>query len=284
MKNLKHVSAGDPKNPASSSRVCVEVAELSIGYQRRGFLRSSRLTTIAAGLNATARRGELTALIGPNGAGKSTLLRTLCGIQPALDGEIRINGRSIANLSQKERALIISTVLTDRIDPGLLTVREVIELGRTPYVPNHARLSDEDKVAVNRAIEVAGVAPLAEMQFNQLSDGQRQRSMTARAMAQDPVLFILDEPTSFLDVPSRVELVDVLRRLAKQENLAIVMSTHELELALRVADHIWLLTADGRLVEGSPQELVQAGRINRAFDRGRMHFDAKSLAFVMNPD
>lgn len=260
-----------------NARVVLE--DLAIGYPSSRFPRRRRATTVASGISATARRGELTALIGPNGAGKSTLLRTLCGLQPPLAGRVLIDGAPVDDLGGRRLAKIIATVLTDRVDPGLLTVRELVSLGRTPHLPAGARPGRADRMAVEAAMAAVGVDDLADRQFTELSDGQRQRTMTARALAQDPSLFVLDEPTSFLDVPSRVELMDVLLGLARDRDLAIVLSTHELELALRMADRIWLLRADGTLVEGTPRQLADAGVINRTFDRGRMRFNPETLVF-----
>ncbi|MFD3811572.1 ABC transporter ATP-binding protein [Rhodococcus sp. NPDC058639] len=257
----------------------IELRDVTIGYARRRALRQRRVTTIATGLDAVARRGELTALVGPNGAGKSTLLRTLCGLQPVLHGQVLIDGDDLSSVRPADLATRISVVLTERIDPGLLTVRELVALGRTPHLPASARLSPEDRAVVDRALDAVGATHLAARQFTELSDGQRQRSLTARALAQRPSLLVLDEPTSFLDVPSRVELVDVLGRLVREQNLAVIMSTHELELALRVSDRMWLLDADRTLTCDTPAALAESGRIGAAFDRGRMRFDPRTLVF-----
>ncbi|WP_225623612.1 ABC transporter ATP-binding protein [Rhodococcus rhodochrous] len=270
--------------PSSTVTPGVELHDLTIGYTRRRALRRGTVTEVASGLSAVARRGELTALVGPNGAGKSTLLRTLCGLQPALRGRVLIDGEDVATVKPADLATRISVVLTERIDPGLLTVRELVALGRTPHLPASARLSPEDLAAVDEALEAVGATRLASRQFSELSDGQRQRSLTARALAQDPSLLVLDEPTSFLDVPSRVELVDVLGRLAREQNLAVVMSTHELELALRVADRMWLLGTDRTLTCDTPAALAESGRIGAAFDRGRMRFDSRTMVFDLKPE
>lgn len=262
----------------------VELRDLTIGYTRRRAFRTRTVTDIASNIDAVAHRGELTALVGPNGAGKSTLLRTLCGLQPPLAGAVLIDGENLETIRPADLATRISVVLTERIDPGLLTVRELVALGRTPHLPASARLSPEDRAAVDWALDAVGATPLASRQFGELSDGQRQRTLTARALAQDPSLLVLDEPTSFLDVPSRVELVDVLGRLAREQNLAVVMSTHELELALRVCDRMWLLDADGTVTCGTPTELAESGRIGAAFDRGRMRFDPARMVFDLNPE
>lgn len=262
----------------------VELRDVAIGYTRRRTFGSDRPSVIAAGLHAVARRGQLTALVGPNGAGKSTLLRTLCGLQPTLQGKILIDGDNVASIRPAELATRIAVVLTQRADPGLLTARELVALGRTPHLPASARLSPEDREIVENALDAVGATALADRQFNELSDGQRQRCLTARALAQSSSLLVLDEPTSFLDVPSRIELVDVLRRLAREKNIAVVMSTHELELALRVSDGMWLLAMDGTLTSGTPQEIARSGKVGAAFNRGRMRFDPHTMVFDIDAE
>lgn len=262
----------------------VELHDVTIGYTRKRTFASDRRTVVASGLHAVARRGELTALVGPNGAGKSTLLRTLCGLQPTLQGQILIDGDDVSSIRAAELATRIAVVLTQRADPGLLTARELVALGRTPHLPASARLSPEDRAIVQRALDAVGATALADRQFSELSDGQRQRCLTARALAQSSSLLVLDEPTSFLDVPSRIELVDVLRRLAREQDIAVVMSTHELELALRVSDNLWLLGIDGTLTSGTPQTIARSGRIGAAFDRGRMRFDPHTMVFDIDSE
>ena len=260
---------------------------LSIGYERRGgpWRRSRAPKIVAADLRGIAPPGQLTSLIGPNGAGKSTLLRTVCGLQPALGGTIDVGGTELTTLEPAELARTIAVVLTERVDPGMLSVREVVGLGRTPHLSVGGRLRESDHRIVAEAMAAAGVTELAQRHLGQLSDGQRQRVMVARALAQQPRLLVLDEPTSFLDIPSRVELLDMLARLARDEGIAVLVSTHELELALRLSDQIWLLTDDGPepgLVTGTPGELAGSGRIGAAFNRGRLHFDPQHLVFEID--
>ena len=262
----------------------VVLSDVTIGYTRKRTFAPDRRSIVASGLDAVARRGELTALVGPNGAGKSTLLRTLCGLQPTLHGKILIDGANVASIRPAELATRIAVVLTQRADPGLLTARELVALGRTPHLPASARLSPADREIVERALDAVGATALADRQFNELSDGQRQRCLTARALAQSSSLLILDEPTSFLDVPSRIELVDVLRQLAREKNIAVVMSTHELELALRVSDNIWLLAIDGTLTSGTPRAMARSGHVGTAFNRGRMRFNPHTMVFDIDAE
>lgn len=234
--------------------------ELAIGYRRR-----RRTVTVADGLSAAARPGELTVLLGPNGSGKSTLIRTLCGLQPPLAGGVSLDGVDVTDVSADQLARRVAVVLTDPVDPGLLCARELAALGRIPYLGLRASMSDDDHAVVDRALAAVGAGPLADRAVGDLSDGERQRVLTARALAQQPDVLVLDEPTAFLDVPSRLGLTQMLRRLAHEQGLTVVMSTHDLDLALRVADHAWLLGRDGTLVEGAPGDLVNRGRLDAVF-------------------
>jgi ABC-type cobalamin/Fe3+-siderophores transport system ATPase subunit len=238
----------------------LEFRDLAIGYRSR-----RRTSTVAAGLAAVARRGELTVLLGPNGCGKSTLIRTICGLQPALGGQVVLDGTSVADTPADRLARRVGVVLTDRVDPGLLSARELTALGRIPYLGLTGRLTRDDHRIVEQSLDAVDARHLADRPVADLSDGERQRVLTARALAQRPEVLVLDEPTAFLDVPSRTGLIQMLRRLAREQGLTVVMSTHDLELALRVADRAWLLGPDGTLVDGSPDELVRSGHVDAVF-------------------
>ncbi|MEO6793673.1 MAG: ATP-binding cassette domain-containing protein [Mycobacterium sp.] len=253
----------------------VQLADLAIGYRTR-----RRPATVAAGLNARARRGELTVLIGPNGAGKSTLIRTLAGLQPALGGRVLLDGADLTGLARDELARRVAVVLTERIDPGLLSARELVGLGRIPHLGLGARLRPEDGEIIDWALTATGAQHLASRPAVQLSDGERQRVLTARALAQQPGLLVLDEPTAFLDVSSRAGLFGLLRKLARDQQLAVVLSTHDLELALRVADRVWLLDPAGTLVDTVGEELMLSGRIGAMFDTDTLRFDPASGMFA----
>jgi iron complex transport system ATP-binding protein len=254
----------------------VELRELSIGYRSW-----RRTTTVASGMRAVARRGELTVLLGPNGCGKSTLIRTLCGLQPALGGHVLLDGTDLARATADELARRLAVVLTDRIDPGLLSARELTGLGRIPYLGVTGRLTDNDHTVVEWALAAVDAQHLAARHVVELSDGERQRVLTARALAQRPSVLVLDEPTAFLDVPSRVGLVEMLRGLARDHDLAVVLSTHDLELALRIADRVWLLDAAGTLLDAIPEELILAGHVGALFDCDTLRFDPVGGVFVM---
>ena len=208
--------------------------------------------------------GRLVCLLGPNGAGKSTLLRTLCGFQPPIAGTVTISGSDITTMSAAEVARLVSVVLTDRPLTPSLTAAEMVGMGRAPYTGFWGRLSDDDRRLVSEAMQTVGIAPLATRRMGQLSDGELQKVMIAKALAQHTPVIVLDEPTAFLDYPSKVAVMKNLARLAHDEGKTILMSTHDLELAAQLGDelmeienkHIRKITADevsriiGRLLRG----------------------------------
>ncbi len=236
--------------------------------------------TVLAGLHATAAPGELTVLIGPNGAGKSTLLRTVAGLLPPLAGTVRLDGVDLLARTPAERARQVAVVLTDRVEPGLLTARELVGLGRLPHTGPFRRPGPADLAAVDRALDATDATRFADRRVAELSDGERQRVLTARALAQAPQVLLLDEPGAFLDVAARVGLLALLRDLARAEKMCVVASTHDLELALRLADTVWLVGADGELRTGTPEELAAAGHIGAVFDTPALAFDAESGTFA----
>jgi iron complex transport system ATP-binding protein len=235
---------------------------------------------VADDINVVLRAGELTCLIGPNGAGKSTLLRTLAGLQPALAGQVLLCGDDVRHLNAKEVAQRLSMVLTDRADVGNLTAYEVVSLGRNPYTNWLGQLTPQDQATTQWAAKSVGISHYAQRRFDELSDGERQKVMIARALAQEPRVIILDEPTAFLDLPHRIEILCLLRDLARaQPQRAILLSTHDLDLALRTADFLWLLSPDKPLLVGAPEDLVLRGAFDEAFSRHVVAFDPLTGAF-----
>ena len=252
---------------------------LSVGY--RSGRRSSR--TVLAGVSARAAAGELTVLVGPNGTGKSTLLHTVAGLLPPLAGSVSLDGADLAALPPAERARRLAVVLTERVEPGLLSVEDLVALGRHPHTGPTGALRAADRAVVAAAVEAAGAGQLAGRRVAELSDGERQRVLVARALAQEPAVLLLDEPTAFLDVSARVGLLGLLRRLARDDGLCVLVSTHDLEPALRVADQVWLLDRDGRLRTGPPEALVACGAVGEVFDAPGLAFDAVAGAFTIRP-
>ncbi|MDT8445505.1 MAG: ABC transporter ATP-binding protein [bacterium] len=228
---------------------------LSIGYKGR---------TLTSGLNPQLRAGELVCLLGPNGAGKTTLLKTLAGLLPPLGGKVLLKGQEMHQLSAQARARLLSLVLTERPRAPLFPVEELVALGRQPHTGARGTLSAADQGAIEQAMVRAGVLDLRMRHLGQLSDGQLQRVMIARALAQETPVLALDEPTAFLDLPHRLSTLRLLRQLAQAEGKAVLLSTHELDLALRLADRLWLLGPEG-LLQGAPEDLALSGALERAF-------------------
>ena len=250
------------------------IHNLTVGYRT---LRTTK--PIARDIQADLRRGELVCMIGPNGAGKSTLLRTLAGLQKPLNGTVQLQGENIARWSQQRLARTVSIVLTERVSGGLLTGQELVALGRHPYTSWVGGFSIHDEAVVQWAMQAVGAENLAKRQVNELSDGERQKIMIARALAQEPDLLILDEPTAFLDLPRRVEIMHLLKRLAHETKRAILLSTHDLDLALRHADRIWLLNGAGELTMGAPEDLVLSGAFEATFLSEGIQFDPHTGSF-----
>ena len=244
---------------------------LSIGDAAIGYRNGSSVTPVVTAINATLRAGEVVALIGTNGAGKSTLLRTLSAFQPPLSGKVEFPAGDIAKLSPGELAKSVSIVLTEN-NFATLTVRELVSLGRTPYTNFLGHLTGEDKAIVAAAMERMGVSHFAEREVATLSDGEKQKCLIAKAIAQQTPLMLLDEPTAFLDFRSKVQLFRTLRDLCTESGKAVVVSTHDIEMALRFADKLWLVF-DGRLHEGSAHELAADGLLQRFVDGDGIVYD-----------
>lgn len=236
---------------------------------------------VAAGLNTHLRAGELVALIGPNGAGKSTLLRTLAGLQQPLAGQICLGHDDLRRLTPVEVARRLAIVLTDRVDVGNLSAYALVALGRHPHTNWRGALAAKDEEVVRWAIDAVGATVLAQRFITELSDGERQKVLIARALAQEAQLLLLDEPTAFLDLPRRVEILRLLSTLAYRTQRAILLSTHDLELALRVADRLWVLAPNGQLTVGLPEELALNGTLQQTFASEGVEFDSTLGAFKL---
>ena len=252
----------------------LEASALSIGY-RCG--RKEGWKTVHTRVNFVLHRGELTSLIGLNGAGKSTLLRTLCGFQPAVSGTVRVLGRELPEYSSHELALTVGVVLTERTNAGGLTVRELVALGRQPHTGFFGRLGERDREVVSEAMSAVGIAHKADSYVSELSDGERQRTMIAKALAQECPVIVLDEPTAFLDVASRIETMSLLHDTARRQGKAVLLSTHDIDNALIFSDRLLLLpSGDAPVVSGSPEDLVLDGSLKAFFGRRGMNFDVRS--------
>ena len=290
-----------------TNKVSVELKDLSIGYRTKQGVR-----VVAQGLTAQLQRGQLTCLLGENGVGKSTLLRTLAAFQPKLEGSVSIEGRELDDYSERKLARTIGIVLTEKPDVQQMTVMELVEMGRAPYTGFWGRLNEDDRKVCNEAVALIGIEPLKDRMIQTLSDGERQKVMIAKALAQQTPVIFLDEPTAFLDYPSKVDMLLLLSRISREAQKTIFLSTHDLELALQVADTIWLMDKSGkRKVEsgkrkeksaedaekkgpaerkeiaergatlqiGTPYELAQNGALSQFIERGNgIEFNKDTLS------
>ena len=238
-----------------------------------GYCHGSRQSIVGRGLEGSLPRGTLTALLGTNGAGKSTLLRTLAGLQPPLAGDIFWEGNSLASLTPEERAKRLSIVLTVRPETGNLTVREVVALGRLPHRQGlwGSRNAAADAEAVERAMRLTTTSAWSERPVSRLSDGERQRVFIAKALAQETPLILLDEPTAFLDYPSRVQFFNLLKRLTNEMGKTVLLSSHDVELAATHADRILLLSKESLCL--APTEAKERNHAIRDF----FQLDAETL-------
>lgn len=247
-----------------------------------GYITSRGRVTVQSGITATLRPGEFTCLLGPNGAGKTTLLRTLAGFIPPLDGNILIGGRHVSLIPAAELATQIGVVLTERPSVSSMTVAQLVALGRSPYTGFWGRLTDRDRHIVEEALESTGTLSLRDRLVDTLSDGERQKVMVAKALAQQTPVIFLDEPTAFLDYPSKAELMRLLRRLAHEEGKTIFQSTHDLNMALALADKIWLADRKLGVRIGTPGELAADGSLAEYFVRPGISFDPNGPSFSVS--
>ncbi len=240
------------------------VKKLSAGYDRKPVLR---------GISFEVRSGEAVTLIGPNGAGKSTLLKTAGGLLSPLEGGIFLHGKELRDYSETELSRHISVLLTERPRTEWMTCEEAVSMGRYPYTGRFGVLSENDREKIREAMELVNVAELKERDFDQVSDGQRQRVMLARAICQEPELLIMDEPATFLDIRYELELLGIIKKLTKEKGLAVLMSMHELNLARAVSDRL-MCVKDGKVLkEGSPEEIFTENGIRELFGiEGGDHF------------
>lgn len=257
----------------------IELRSLAIGYRGR-----KSVKMVAQNIHAHIKAGELTCLLGANGIGKSTLLRTLSAFQPKLGGEIYINGNEIDTYSEKELATLVSVVLTEKTDIKNMTVRNLIALGRSPYTGFWGRLTPKDNAEIDNAISLVKIENLSHRLVHTLSDGERQKTMIAKALAQNTPVIFLDEPTAFLDFPSKVEMMQLLHRLSRETHKTIFLSTHDLELALQIADKVWLMDDHAQIHIGTPEDLSLNGSLSNFFARKGILFDKDTGLFRVEND
>lgn len=255
----------------------IETINLTTGYRSHG---GERVITHA--LDAQLSAGTMTCLMGQNGAGKSTLLRTLAGFQRPLSGEVHIMGKNLTSYKPRQLARTMSVVLTEKPLLDDMDVETLVGLGRTPYTDMWGRLSVSDHEAVERAISLTGIESLRRRFVQSLSDGERQKVMIAKAFAQETPIIFLDEPTAFLDYPSKVEIMHLLYSLAHRLDKTIFLSTHDLDIALQLADKIWLIDRNLGITAGTHRELTDSGALEKYFVRPGIRFDTADGLFKID--
>ncbi len=243
----------------------VEVKNLKAGYGGR---------IVVDGIEVSVGRGEFLCIVGPNGAGKTTILRCILGLLKPMGGVVYVDGRDVLSYKPRDLAKRVSAVLTDRVDPGMLRVWEVVALGRYPHVGALSRMGRRDEEIVERCLELVGAKHLRDRIFVELSDGEKQKVLIARALAQEPRVLVLDEPTTFLDLRHRIEILNLLRRLAKEEGISVITTMHDVSMAMRVCDKV-LVVKDGRVVAyGVPEDVLTEELIELVYGVPRDLFDS----------
>jgi len=242
-----------------------ETKDLAVGYGGKALISQ---------INIRVERGRILTLIGPNGAGKSTILKTITRHLQEIAGVVTIENSNILRWSGKELAKRLSVMLTERIDPELMTCRQVTAMGRYPYTNHFGMLTAQDEAIVDEALGMVRALDLGERPFSDISDGQRQRILLARAICQQPEIIVLDEPTSYLDIRHKIELLDILRRMARDKNVAVVMSLHELDLAAKVSDEVICVKGDRIALYGTPEQIFSDENINTLYELREGSFNA----------
>lgn len=231
--------------------------QLAIGYGKEPLVRD---------INIHLHRGKILTLIGPNGSGKSTLLKTITKQLQSIDGTVSIGGQAISTMSDRDLSRRVSVVLTDRMHSELMTCEDIVETGRYPYTGKLGILSPDDKAEVEKAMALTHITELRAREFSQISDGQRQRVLLARAICQQPQIIVLDEPTSFLDIHYKLEFLNLLRSMAKERNIAVILSLHELDLAQRISDDVLCLKGKTIFHYGTAEETFNQNLICELYD------------------
>ncbi|MBE9469135.1 MAG: ABC transporter ATP-binding protein [Bacteroidetes bacterium] len=252
----------------------INVNHLDVGYS----FSKKKNKTIHADISLSSFKGELTVLIGKNGVGKSTLLRTICNLQKALKGNIEIFNKDLKKYSNNNLAKKISFVSTESINVGYMKVFDFVALGRFPYTNWLGKLTNKDVAYVKEAIKLVKMEAFSQKYINEISDGERQRVMIARTLAQDTDIIILDEPTAFLDMPNKYEIVHLLNHLTKTKNKTIIFSSHDIDIAMSECDKMWLMF-DNDITEGAPEDLILNNTFSEIFKDTNLNFNVKTGEF-----
>lgn len=251
--------------------IVLETNNLCIGYPGKPY------KYIQTSLNLQLEKGTLTSLLGLNGSGKSTLLRTICAFQDPIDGAVMLNGKNIKNYTTSELSKYLGVVLTEKGNAGGLKVYDLVSLGRYPYTGFFGKLSHSDETIICESMEAVGINHKKDSFVSDLSDGERQKAMIAKALAQRCPVIILDEPTAFLDITSRIETMILLKKIAREQSVTILLSSHDLDTSLKFSDRLWLLSSEHEAVEGDPESLIEKDYIAKFFNRNLVKFDKENL-------
>ena len=235
----------------------LKTKDLNIGYKDKAILPP---------INVSLDEGNLIALIGPNGAGKSTLFKTLTAHIKPISGSIELMGKELSDYSSKEKAMLIGLVLTERPDDMFLKVYDVVASGRCPYTNFFGKIEKEDENIIQESLDIVGINHLKDRYFNTLSDGEKQKVMIAKTLAQNTPIIFMDEPTAFIDYPSKIELFSLMKMLSKERNKTIIFSSHDLELLLRYTDDIWMISKGMELVSAKKDDLLESGILKEYFN------------------
>lgn len=257
------------------NKIILQASKISIGYSHK-----KEKTIIASNIDLSLRKGKLIALIGANGIGKSTLLRTITGIQKTISGIVLLNGTNIHELDALTLAQNLSVVLTEKLPPSNLNVFELIALGRQPYTNWIGKLTDADIAKVNEAMELTQISHLATKKHFEISDGQLQKVLIARALAQDTPLIILDEPTTHLDLLHKVSLFKLLKKLTQETDKCILFSTHDIDMAIQLSDEMIIMTPE-TVVQDEPCNLISKGSFTSLFNDEHIIFDPEKGKFLI---
>ena len=258
------------------SNIVIQTHNLSIGYQTK-----KNTTCVAKDINLSLVKGNLVCVLGKNGIGKSTLLKTLTKVQPKLSGEIVLEGKKLETISNIELAKKMSLVLTERVPESNLTVYELIALGRQPYTNWVGTLTNDDKKYIEIAIQQTNSKEFLNKKHYELSDGQLQKVMIARALAQNTEIITLDEPTAHLDIHNKIEIFQLLKKMTQELGKTILISTHEIHIALQLADQLWLMN-ETEIISGKTEDLVADKSVSKLFTSNLVRFDLKSKQFIIN--
>ena len=250
----------------------IEAQNLNIGYEGKSILQN---------IDLLLERNQLCCLLGANGIGKSTLLKTLAGIIPPVSGNLKLEQKTLGSISNIEIAKSISIVINNQSISPDITIEELVALGRSPHTSWSGWLKKEDYDIVSQALSHCNLTSLQHKKISQVSDGERQRAMIARCLAQRTDLILLDEPTAFLDYPNKLLLTELLKNIISQNNRSLIMSTHDWEMALDIADILWVITENGQILQGTPEKVIKMDAFQNIFSAHRLNFDIKKRKFEL---